>query len=418
MNQALTVSLVIVSRHRPKDLRLLLTSLRYLDYPKFEVIVVCPDDPRSDFPNLFNIDRVKYVPFDQANISAARNAGINAAAGEIIAFCDDDAVPEPTWLTHLTEPFADASVAATGGFVRGRNGISFQWRGRSFDCTGAHGDLPIADTKPQVFSGNATKGIKTEGTNCAFRRNTLQELGGFDENIRYFLDETDLNYRLGLAGHKTAIVPLAQVHHGFAASNIRATNRAPRDLFEIGASSAYFFCKFNSTEDFNGFRSRLRTQQRNRLIGFMVRGDLEPGDIPRLMHTLQAGIAKGLDMTAGVMADIKTVPDQDFTPFTVGTAPKNSAAFAGRFLAWRQLQKDAAASAGKGLITTVFRYSASSLFHRVRFHSDGYWLHTGGIYGRGRRSEKMFRLTTLKKRTLSEQQRLSAVRPISEMKYV
>ncbi|MCB2152739.1 MAG: glycosyltransferase, partial [Rhodobacteraceae bacterium] len=58
----------------------------------------------------------------------ARNLGLAAAAGEIVAFIDDDAVPEPRWLARLTAPFADPGIAAAGGFVVGRNGISFQWR--------------------------------------------------------------------------------------------------------------------------------------------------------------------------------------------------------------------------------------------------------------------------------------------------
>ena len=78
-------------------------------------------------------DQVKSVPFDTSNISAARNAGIAMAAGNVIAIIDDDAVPEPSWLTHLTAPFADPAVAASGGYVIGRNGISFQWKGRTVD---------------------------------------------------------------------------------------------------------------------------------------------------------------------------------------------------------------------------------------------------------------------------------------------
>ncbi|MCB2123539.1 MAG: glycosyltransferase, partial [Rhodobacteraceae bacterium] len=66
----------------------------------------------------------------------ARNLGLAAAAGEIVAFIDDDAVPEPRWLARLTAPFADPGIAAAGGFVVGRNGISFQWRA---SCADSHG---------------------------------------------------------------------------------------------------------------------------------------------------------------------------------------------------------------------------------------------------------------------------------------
>ena len=56
----------------------------------------------ADLPPL----RAGQIAFDEANISVARNLGIMAAASEIVGFIDDDAVPEPTWLTRLTAPFA------------------------------------------------------------------------------------------------------------------------------------------------------------------------------------------------------------------------------------------------------------------------------------------------------------------------
>lgn len=47
--------------------------------------------------------------------SASRNVGIRTAAGDIVAFLDDDAAPEPDWLAQLTAPFADPGVQVTGG---------------------------------------------------------------------------------------------------------------------------------------------------------------------------------------------------------------------------------------------------------------------------------------------------------------
>ena len=95
-----SVSVVVVSRHRPAALSLCLTALTLQDHPGFEIVLVA--DPgsvgvRPDLP-------IKRVRFDAANISAARNAGVMAAAGEVVAFIDDDAVAEPTWLSRLTAP--------------------------------------------------------------------------------------------------------------------------------------------------------------------------------------------------------------------------------------------------------------------------------------------------------------------------
>ncbi|WP_372887787.1 glycosyltransferase family 2 protein, partial [Shimia sp.] len=122
------VSVVIVSRGRPQALARCLTGLSQQTHPSFETIVVADPSGCAAVNDGAFSGLVKLVAFDEANISAARNLGIARAAGELVAFIDDDAVPEPTWLAHLVAPFdSDPEVMAAGGFVRGRNGISFQW---------------------------------------------------------------------------------------------------------------------------------------------------------------------------------------------------------------------------------------------------------------------------------------------------
>ncbi|WP_157937576.1 glycosyltransferase family 2 protein, partial [Oceaniglobus roseus] len=239
--EPLRVSVVVVSRGRPDALSRCLTGLAQLDHPAFEVIVVADEAGRRAAAAHPLAAQVKLLACGRPNISAARNIGIGAAAGDLVAFIDDDAVPEPSWLLHLAAPFADPDVAAAGGFVIGRNGISFQWRGRQVEDTGAALPLPFAGDAPVVPAPPPGGAIKTEGTNMALRREVLLALGGFDEAFAFYLDETDLNLRLARAGHRTALVPLAQVHHGFAPSERRRADRAPLSLFDIGASSAAFW---------------------------------------------------------------------------------------------------------------------------------------------------------------------------------
>ncbi|WP_420014187.1 glycosyltransferase family 2 protein [Tateyamaria sp.] len=122
------VSVVVVSRDRPTALLRCLTGLNQLQYLNFEVVVVADPKGEAAVARSPFADLVKLVGFDRANISEARNLGISHAAGDVVAFIDDDAVPEPTWLTQLVAPARRPNVAAMGGYVRGRNGISFQWR--------------------------------------------------------------------------------------------------------------------------------------------------------------------------------------------------------------------------------------------------------------------------------------------------
>ncbi|NCU21709.1 glycosyltransferase, partial [Candidatus Falkowbacteria bacterium] len=224
-------SLIITSRHRPDALARCLLAVAQLDHPDFELIVVTDPAGLAQAQGL----AVKRVAFDVANISAARNAGLAVAAGQVVAFLDDDAVPEPSWLSHLTRPFAAPEVAAAGGAVRGPDGIGYQWRAGLTDAWAEITPLSLAGLAPSLPTTPPGRTVATMGTNCAFRRDLLAGLGGFDPAYRYFLDETDVNWRLAAAGHTTAIVPMAQVHHRLAASALRRADRVPCSLHEIGA---------------------------------------------------------------------------------------------------------------------------------------------------------------------------------------
>lgn len=280
MNNNPQVSLIIVSRDRPDDLKRVLASLRFQTYDNFEVVVVSNENPEDE--------RVKYVAFDRSNISAARNIGVDSAAGDIIAFCDDDAIPEPQWLSRLVPAFGDAGVGIVGGFVRGRNGISFQWKGLETDKFGQ--DYPIE------IDGALTRGIandrmlKVQGTNCAFRKSALIEIGGFDEGFEFYLDETDVSWRLAQEGWKTTIIPLAEVQHGFAASNIRGANRAPRSLHQIGVSMHLFLQKHAGESDISSAIAELKKAQHNRLSRLLIWGQIEPSGFSRLLASLDDGL--------------------------------------------------------------------------------------------------------------------------------
>ena len=235
--------MLVVSRDRPDAFVRCLTGLSQLQYPNFEIVVVAdPKGHQAVVSSQFS-SHIKSIRFDLPNISEARNLGISHAAGDIIAFIDDDAVPEPSWLTFLVAPSERPNVAAMGGYVRGRNGISFQWKARSVDAYGNSAPLDLNPTRATLLTSTEHRAIKTEGTNMAVRRDVLVDLGGFDPGFAFYLDETDLNLRLMRAGHTPAVVPMAEVHHGFLESAQRRRDRVPRDLFEIGSSLISTHCE-------------------------------------------------------------------------------------------------------------------------------------------------------------------------------
>ncbi len=399
-----SVSVVIVSHGRPELLGLCLTGVGQLAYPNFEIVVVADAAGIAALGTHSHGPQVKLVPFDTPNIAAARNAGIAASNGDIIAFIDDDAVPEPTWLTHLIAPFKDVQVTAAGGYVIGRNGISFQWKGRMVDLDAQTQELKLESDEPQVFDGTPMRAIKTEGTNMAVRRDVLLALGGFDPAFQFYLDETDLNMRLGQAGHKTAIVPLAQVHHGYAESARRSADRVPRNLHQIGASLAVYLRKHGGDL---GQITAERQVQRVRLQRHVDAGRLVAADLVRILDTFDAGWAEGMQRVFGGVTD--WAQPSDFRAFA-GRMAVDRITIAGRFWQRRAKLAQAKVAAIRGQRVTVILLSLTAKFHRVSFVQDGYWLQTGGQFGKSDRRDPAWQFWRAKMRVKREIDRVSRVR--------
>ncbi len=404
-----TVSVVVVSRGRPTALLTCLTGISQLDYPAFEIVVVADPAGIATVEESAFAGQIKTHEFDEPNISNARNLGIALAAGEIIAFIDDDAVPEPTWLAHLMQPFEDPNAVAAGGFVRGRNGISFQNTARMVDRYGQHEDIDLPVGPPRAIAAKPGRGAKTEGTNCAFRRATLEELGGFDPVFHFYMDETDLNLRLAERGQTTALVPLAQVHHGFLASAHRTADRLPKTLFDIGASTRVFLRKHASGESVEPMIDNLRIEQRARLDRLLVQGYCEPRDLRRLMRTLEAGITEGATREVAPLAPIPPA-NAPFQRFAANPPWNGMTALSGRPWSAATLREEARARAAAGERVSLFLFSPTTLFHKVLFHSDGYWEQSGGLFGRSDRTDPVFRFYSFAQRLEREKIRVAPVR--------
>lgn len=377
----LRLSVVVVSRHRPEALLLCLASLAQQDYAATEVIVVA--DPAG-----FRAARAsglvsRVVEFDEPNISRARNIGMALAAGDVVAFIDDDAVAEPTWASRLVAPFLIPDVIASTGFVRGRNGISYQWQAYEVDESGVDHRLEIPEGESVILTGSNGRAIKTVGTNCAFRLATLREIGGFDEAFHFFLDETDVNLRLRGRG-RTAIVPMAQVAHGYLASGQRAHNRVPLTLFDIGASTAAFALR-HQPKEVGSIWARLRREQRRRLLQYILKAKLSPFRAAHLLKTLVQGWREGLTRQPATLSAKVESSDALFQPL-LNLGPRPGYFVCGWERDLSNLLDLAAAKARDGHIVTVLCLSKSFKRHKHAFDIKGFWLQTGGVWGKADRS--------------------------------
>lgn len=393
------VSVIVVSHGRPDLLPRCIASLRTQFHRPFEVIVVAD---AAGLEALAGQDDLKLARLDLPNISGARNMGLALAAAPVVAFLDDDAVARPDWLTGLVAGFALPGVAAVGGHVIGRNGFSYQWRTRQVDAQGQAADLEAGAGPVSLPIPDSEHAIKLEGTNCAFRTGTLRAMGGFDEGFHFYLDETDLCWRLHREGAGVAVVPGALVHHGFAASRRRTAARVPLDLAEIGASTMLYLRKHAPPGSHAGALARLTRDQHARLCDHLRAGRLDPGQVNRLMKTLVNGIAAGRGRCPTPAPSVGEVPT--FKPFNAWGRREAQELLAGRPWQKKRLFQRASRLAGQGILAHVIILWPDARFHRRRFDARGFWVQEGGLFGRAERDEPLFRLVRFSRRVAKEAQ--------------
>ena len=234
------VSVVICTLNRVHSLLKTLESLHYQRYDEFEVVVVNgPSNDGTDEALAPWADRVRIEHCPVPNLSVSRNIGIRAAAGDVVAFIDDDALPEFDWLVQALEGFDSDEVAGVGGIVFDHTGMDLQYR-----YSAANRFAEVANRSDRPFDDQCVPGSfqfpYLQGTNALFRRDALLAVGGFDEVFEYYLDETDLCCRLIDAGYVLRQLPTAPVHHKFLPSDIRDHQRVVTNWFPLVKNQVYF----------------------------------------------------------------------------------------------------------------------------------------------------------------------------------
>lgn len=402
MRQGPSLSVVVASDRRPAALRRCLMALWQGAGPAVEAVVVADKTGLEAVASLPFADRIRTVLQAEPNLSRARNDGIARAAGEVVAFLDDDAVPEPTWAQALQRTFAmDAGLASATGPVIGRDGISFEVGRVAIDRQGR--EIPLADAASPPPPETA---LKLNGTNMAVRMSALLSVGGFDPALRFHLDAADLSRRLADAGLRSTFVPGAQVHHARAASVRRSEDLIPRGLHDIGASSAVFLRK-HAPGEIEPALAALAEAQRARLFRLARKRKLGPRDIERLMADLRAGMSEGRHRPFGGpfarrrAESLQALRDEP---------PMRDALLAGwRFRAGR-LRTEARRLIESGARVTLLLFEPTFRAHRVQFCDGGWWEQVGGLYGRSRPETARVQLWRPEERVRAEISRMISVR--------
>lgn len=182
-------SVVVACYNGSRTLRTCLNSLQHLNYPDYEVIVV-DDGSTDETPEICReFPFIRYLRQDNRGLSDARNAGIEASSGEIVAFTDADCRPDPDWLYHTVSELVADDFAGVGG----------------------HNFLPPDDsrvaTAVMASPGGPAHVMLTDkiaehipGCNMVFWKWALHEIGGFDVTFRKAGDDVDVCWRLQQRG--------------------------------------------------------------------------------------------------------------------------------------------------------------------------------------------------------------------------
>jgi glycosyltransferase involved in cell wall biosynthesis len=195
------VSIVVPARNCERTIGECLTSLLALDYPGDRVEILAVDNASTDGTRqIIERYRVRCLHEPRRGPSAARNRGIQASVGDIVAFTDADCVATPTWLRELAKHFEREEIWGVAGEV-------------AADKPHTPAQRYVAMRRPRLQETVLRLKRPFAGTgNIAFRRETFQTISCFDPMLPSGEDK-DFVWRFSGAGLKLAYNPRALVLH-------------------------------------------------------------------------------------------------------------------------------------------------------------------------------------------------------------
>lgn len=220
------LTIAICTKDRAERLSRLLTSLASLTasspFPFTEVLVVDNAPSHADTADaVAGFRDVRYVMEPKAGLNFARNAALENARGELLAFLDDDVVVDRQWLTGLAT--ACHSAPEAGGFtglvlpykLDTDARVAFEARGgfgRGFERREWHSTSFVYELHP------VGAGLLGAGCNMAFKTDLLRGIGGFDDALDTGAPlpgggDLDIFYRVLRTGRPIIYEPRYAVYH-------------------------------------------------------------------------------------------------------------------------------------------------------------------------------------------------------------
>jgi GT2 family glycosyltransferase len=215
-----SISVIVCTRDRTHQLEKCLKRLLAIGYPEYEIIVVDNAPSKDETYRLVANLPVRYVREGRPGLNWARNRGISEARYGIIAFTDDDAIPDAYWLSSINAAFAEEEVMAVTGLVAPQE---LETTAQIYFELG-YGGL-INELKRKVIQRDLlsmrellwASGFGV-GANMAFRREVLELIGVFDVALDVGTPsgsggDMEMLHRLVAAGHTLVYDPGVLVWH-------------------------------------------------------------------------------------------------------------------------------------------------------------------------------------------------------------
>jgi O-antigen biosynthesis protein len=195
------VSVIVCTFNGSRTLSQCLESLLRLDYPNYEVIVINDGstDATSQITQTYGF---RLITTENRGLASARNTGLKASTGEIVAYIDDDAYADPHWLRYLASTFMNTRHVGVGG-----PNIAPPDDGLVAECVAHSPGNPVHI----LLSDSEAEHIP--GCNMAFRKTALEAIGGFDPQFRLAGDDVDVCWRLQQKGWTLGYSAGAMVWH-------------------------------------------------------------------------------------------------------------------------------------------------------------------------------------------------------------
>ncbi len=248
------VTVVVPTRDRPRQVEGCLRSLLALEYPNFEIVVVDNGSTTTATDDLIATQfaeepRLRYVREIRGGVSLARNRGLAEARSPIVAFCDDDVLHDPQWLTELVRGFSAADdVGAVSGSIlpTALDTPSEIWLEQygGFHKGFVLSIFDMAENRPGDPLYPYTAGTFGSGASLAFRTEALRSIGGYDEALGAGTtarggEDLAALFDIVTSGRRVVYAPTAIVYH----SHYREYAHLRKQLYGYGIGLTAFLTR-------------------------------------------------------------------------------------------------------------------------------------------------------------------------------